>query len=295
MHNTVAKLFRYTLALFEIAVAVGFSIVVPSSWFLLSALVGFSAIEMTYFRWRHVAIKQFFVSETVLNKAKHVISRRHFNSTAYEATRHSVHILDSISLPQFNRESELCTWICPRAISIQATNPVQKKFTIKTGVLLRYKLFQLLVHLLIVASLLTPVHKPLCQSTSWVWHDYGKGRHNKSINLLSALLFDFCLRPWTADGLICLQLNKSTRSCLKCMPQEVEKHALHIIDIGYFRNQHILDFGSLDFMYKRFGKPPLSNQHMLQHATFEIKNIGCKAQVQYKTMVQQHIPNTHSA
>ena len=81
------------------------------------------------------------------------------------------------------------------------------------------------------------------------------------------------------------------------MPQE-EKHALHIIDLidkDYFKNQHILDFGSVDFMSKRFGKPPLSSQHMLQHTKFQTKNIGCKAQVQYKTSVQQHFPNTHSA
>ena len=111
---TCTTLFRYTLAtLFEIALVIRFSTVVPSSCFLLSALVGFSAIEVAHFRWKHVA--------------KHAISRRHFNSTAYEVTRHPVHILDYISLPQFHRESELCTWICPRAISIQATNPVQKK------------------------------------------------------------------------------------------------------------------------------------------------------------------------
>ena len=200
---TCTTLFRYTLAtLFEIALVIRFSTVVPSSCFLLSALVGLSAIEVAYFRWRHVA--------------KHVISRRHFNSTAYEVTRHPVHILDYISLPQFHRESELCTWICPRAISIQATNPVQKKCTIKTGVLLRYKLFQLLVHLLIVASLLTPVHKPLCQSTSWVWHDkYGKGRRNNSINLLSALLFDFCLRPWTVQFLFGFRMDWFDRNWKK--------------------------------------------------------------------------------
>jgi len=79
------------------------------------------------------------------------------------------------------------------------------------------------------------------------------------------------------------------------MPQEEEKHAFDLIDKDYFKNQHILDFGSLDFMSKRFGKPPLSSQHMLQHPKFQIKNIGCKAQIQYKTMLQQHFPKTHSA